>query len=115
MARDDYFVVACKILVFLYKRLKDKEKRSPEEYIIPMSRDFPITEDYLKYVVEKLSERGYVEKASIIKEWGGEIVSMDISDMQITPEGIAYLKENSIVSKLAMTMKEAAPIASLFV
>ena len=46
MAKDDYHVIMCKILIYLYKRLKRKSKVLPEEYLIPLTKYFPIHEEY---------------------------------------------------------------------
>lgn len=114
MAKDDYYVIVAKILVFLYKRLKKKETRTVEDYVLPMTEDFPIDEEYLQYVIEKLLEQSYIERVSITREWGGEIVRMDYSRMRITPDGIDYLRNNSTISKVARTLREAIPIIGLF-
>lgn len=114
MAKDDYHVIVAKILIFLYKRLKKKDTRTVEEYISPMTDDFPIDEEYMQYVIEKLSERGYVERVHITRAMGGVIVRMDCSSMRITPEGIDYLRENSTIRKVALALKEVVPIAGLF-
>lgn len=33
MAKDDYYVIAGKILVYLYAKLKGKNDQKPEEYL----------------------------------------------------------------------------------
>ncbi len=114
MTKDDYHVLVAKILVFLYKRLKGKEKREVGEYIIHDTQDFPIDEEYLRYVIEKLYERGLIERIGITRAWSGDIIRMDISRMRITPEGIDYLRENATVRKIAESLKEAIPIIGLF-
>ena len=114
MAKDDYYVIVCKILVFLYKRLKKKEKKSPEEYIIPFTKDFPIDEDYLMYVLEKMQEQGYIERVTLLKAWGGDVVMYDIEKIRIAPLGIDYLRENSVMRELVKKLPEAASIISLF-
>lgn len=114
MAKDDYYVIVAKVLVFLYKRLKKRDTRAVEEYVQPLTEDFPIDGDYFQYVIEKLLERGYVERVSIVRAWGGDIVRMDVSKMRITPDGIDYLRENNTVRKAAEALKEAASIISLF-
>ena len=38
MARDDYYVIVGKILVYLYARMKGKNKTTPEEYSYPLSK-----------------------------------------------------------------------------
>lgn len=115
MAKDEYYVIVCKILVFLYKKLKGKEQRLNVEYIAPLTKDFPIDEEYLWYVIEKMNEKGLVEKVTIIKAWGGDVVRIDYDKMRITPEGIDYLKDNSTMQKVVQTLHEAIPIMSLFV
>lgn len=114
MAKDDYYIIVAKILVFLYKKLKGKEKRDIKEYIIPMTNDFPINEDYLNYVIEKMLEQGFVEKVTVIRAWGGDIVGFDYSEMRITPLGIDYMLDNSRLRKVIEGLKEAAEISSLF-
>ena len=114
MARDDYYTIVAKILVFLYKKLKKKDDRAVMDYIVPLSKDFPVDEEYLQYVLEKMSERGLVERIKITKAWGGDVAYMDYSKMRITPEGIDYMLENRTLRKVAEGLKEAAGIASLF-
>lgn len=114
MAKDDYYTIAAKILIFLYKKLKGKETRENTEYIMPMTKDFPISEEYLQYVIEKMQEQGYIEKVVIVKAWGGDIVRFDYSKMRIEPAGIDYMLENTTIRKVIEGLKEAAEIASLF-
>ena len=114
MAKDDYYTIVAKILVFLYKKLKGKEKRTVEEYIAPMTDDFPITEEYFQYVIEKMQEQGYVEHVYISKSMGHVIYEMDISKMRITPAGIDYMLDNTTLRKVIEGLKEAAEISSLF-
>lgn len=114
MAKDEYYVIVCKILVFLYKKLKGQDKRENEEYIVPLSKDFPIDEEYLMYIIEKMVEKKMVEKVNIMKAWGGEVIKIDYSKMRITVEGIDFLRENSVMKKVAETLQEAMPIFSLF-
>ena len=85
-----------------------------DEYIVPLSKDFPIDEEYLMYVIEKMVEHGMVEKVNIMKAWGGDVIKIDYSKMRITVEGIDYLRDNSVMRKVAETLQEAIPIFSLF-
>ena len=41
MAKDEYYVIVAKILVYLYAKLKGKNKTPAVEYIHAMSNDFP--------------------------------------------------------------------------
>lgn len=115
MGKDDYYTLVCKILVFLYKKLKGQEKTETLEYIAPYTKDFPVEKDYLWYVVEQMVNQGFVDKVNIVRAWGGDIVMMDYSRMRITPAGIDYLRENSTMRKIVETLKEAIPIMELFV
>ena len=68
MAKDDYYVIVYKILAYLYTQLKE---------------------------VEKIDNEGLITNIGIIKVWGGE-VSISIDNIQITPNGIDYLCNNSL-------------------
>lgn len=114
MAKDDYHVIVCKILIYLYRRLKKKVQTAPEDYLIPLTKDFPIDEEYLQYVLEKMQEREYIENVVFARAWGGDIVMVDISKIRITPEGIDYLRSDSTMNKLAKIIPEAVSIFSLF-
>lgn len=112
MTKDDYYVIAAKILVYLYKKIKNKE-RMDSDYLSPMTKDFPIDEKYFFYVVEMLDRQGFIE-VNMRKAWGGDIVSIDKESMRILPTGIDYLKDNSSMRKVCETLKEARSIFSLF-
>lgn len=112
MAKDDYYVIVAKILVYLYKIMKDSNLKK-EYYLAPMTEDFPISEEYFNYVIEMLEKEGYVE-VEIVKAWGGNIVSIDVDNMRILPKGIDYLSDNSKIKIICETLKEAIPIISLF-
>lgn len=114
MAKDDYHVIMCKILIYLYKRLKRKSKVLPEEYLIPLTKDFPIHEEYFFYVLEKMQQHGYIEQIVFVRAWGGDIIDADIEKVRITPEGIDYLRENNTMRELINKLPEAASIISLF-
>lgn len=111
MSKDDYFVIASKILVQLYKKFKGNEIE--EGYFTAMSKQFPISEDYLRNVFYMLKENGYIE-GNIVKAWGGDIVYIDYGKMEITLKGIEYLRDNSTIRKICETLKEARSIYSLF-
>lgn len=72
MAKDDYFTLVAKVLVYLYARLKGKEKTSPAQYLHPMSKDFPVSEDYFDYVLNEMMEHNYI--APVIDDDGNVIV-----------------------------------------
>jgi len=115
MAKDDYPKIVCKILVFLYKKLKKKTDKEINEYIIAESSDFPIDQEYLDYILIHLIEDGFVENVKTTNAWGGDELILNYDKMRISPKGIYYLKENSIMRKIAKILPEARSIASLFI
>lgn len=112
MAKDDYFVLAAKILAYLYMKLKGKEKRDIS-YLSPKTKDFPIEEDYFEYVLLQLEKQGYIENLYVLKYWGGQTVKVT-DDLQITPAGIEYLQENGTMKKVLSTVKDFAEFAGNF-
>lgn len=112
MAKDDYFVLAAKILVYLYSKLKGKATKDIS-YLSPRTKDFPIEQDYFEYVLLQLEKQGYIENLYVQKHWGGQIVKVT-EDLQITPDGIEYLQENSMMKKVFSTVKDLAELAGNF-
>lgn len=114
MARDDYDVIVCHILVYLYKWLKKKTQIAPEQYLQPLTDEIPIDEEYFYYILEHMANNKLIENVKLTYAWGGDVVNADISRARITPEGIHYLKDNSTMQKIARTIPGAASIAALF-
>lgn len=114
MAKDDYDTLVFKILAYLYKRLKGKTDDHPAEYIQPRTKDFPIQEDYLCYVLLKMQDQGLLERLEVSRVLGGEPIVNVTDQLRITPDGIHYLRDNSTMKKLAQLLPQAVAIASLF-
>ena len=112
MAKDDYFVLAAKILVYLYSKLKGKAAKDIS-YLSPKTKDFPIEQEYFEYVLLQLEKQGYIENLYVQKYWGGQIVKVT-DELQITPAGIEYLQENSMMKKVFSTVAELASFAGNF-
>ena len=111
MAKNDYYTIVAKILVYLYRKYKGLT--SDSEKIIPMSGDYPVEEKQLMETIGMMQEQNFI-KGIIIRDWGGEIVIVDYDSLKITPQGIDYLRENSTIRTVCETLKEAAQIWSLF-
>ena len=111
MAKDDYYVVVSKILVYLYKKYKQKDVE--ENYIAPMTKAFPIKEEQLNDTISMLIDQGFV-KGVCVKAWGGDIVMIDYDSLKITPAGIDYLQDNSKIRKICETLEEAKTIWKFF-
>lgn len=112
MARDDYDVLVFKILTYLYRKFKDNY--IDDMYLFPLTDDFPIREDYFISIFEDLQDKGYIKNLVLTKAWGGDIVGYDLSKLQITGDGIAYLRDNSRMKKLINLIKEARAIMPLW-
>lgn len=112
MAKDDYYTLAAKILIYLYKKIKNEEDAEPD-YLRPMTKDFPINEKYFAYIIEMLEKQKFIE-VKITKAWGGDVIAIDAESMRILPAGIDYLRENKAMRRICETLKEAKAIFSLF-
>ena len=105
MSNNDYDVIVCKVLVYLYKKYKRIDV--PEDYLTPMTKEFPICQEMLG--------EGLIKGFEYIEAFGGDEIIVLENNIKITPTGIHYLKDNSIMLKLVEKIPEAASIASLFV
>lgn len=106
MARDDYFVIVYAILKYLYDCLKedrtvDFDRISNTAYGIPFS--------YWCYIIESMQEQGYIKGLGIKDTKDGKILS-NHGCTQITPKGIEYLFENSLMQKVKKTLKDMKDI-----
>lgn len=111
MAKDDYYTLVAKILVYLYKKYKQKDVE--EDYISPLTKDFPVKEEQLMETVSMMIEQGLV-KGTCVKALSGDNVIIDYQSLKITPDGIDYLQDNSKIRKICETLIEAKPIWELF-
>ena len=111
MGKSDYYTIVAKIQVYLYK--KYKRMNVDEEYISPVTKDFPISEEQLMETIGMMQEQGFVT-GNIVRAWGGDIVLIDYQSLRIAPAGIDYLQDNSKIKKICETLKEAKGIWELF-
>lgn len=116
MAKDDYYVIVGKILLFLYRKLKGREGRNTLEYLVPNSKDFPIRSEYFDYVIRHMHKDGMLENVALTAMPDGEPLTVYITeDTQITPKGIDYLQSNSRIAKVMEHIPEALEIVGQFV
>lgn len=109
MARDDYFVIAYKILSYLYTCLKDGE--DPDKSIIAYDSDYiNINEKYWEYIIRHLYEDGYIEGVALIRMAGRPYAGVKLNHIMITPKGIEFLENNSTMSKARTFLKEIKEI-----
>ena len=99
MARDDYFVFVYKILIYLYDCLKCG-KEIDFEYLQPLTKDFPIEKVYFNYIIENVYKSGYIEGVMLVPIPGLAQSGIKYTkSIRITPKGIEYLLDNSMMSR----------------
>ena len=106
MARDDYFVIVYQVLKYLYDCLKKGEK--PEKALLNED-EYSIPKRYWEYVLLSLLEEGYIQGIRPINTKSG-IAWGNIEDVIITPKGIEYFFENSMIQKVKKTLKDVKDI-----
>lgn len=113
MAKNDYYAIAYRLLKYLYDCLKRSEKPAVSKLV---AENFGIKQDYWEYVLRTLTERGYIEGVTLIDVCGRDDALPEIErNIQITPEGIQFLKENSMMAKAKAAAKEARDLIDIFV
>lgn len=98
MAKDDYHVLVYKILAYLYECLKQCEHPGMD-YLSCDTKAFPVGECYWNYVLMHLLEDGYVEGYFFVPILGKDRGIIGLENIQITPKGIEYLQDNSMMKK----------------
>lgn len=101
MAQNDYFVIVYQVLKYLYECLKKGEK--PEACYFTASA-YNIPENYWQYIMLSLITEEYV-KGIVVNHTKGGVLLGDLPDAIITPKGISYLFENSLIEKAKRTLK----------
>lgn len=110
MAKDDYFVIVYQILAYLYQRLKKGENVDP----VMLSHESPlfnVNKRYWAYIIYHMSETKLIDGVSFINLDGmGNPLPVEWSGCQITPEGIAYLCDNTFMEKAKAFLKDVKEI-----
>lgn len=118
MAKDDYFVLVYYILKYLYNCLKHG-KDIKEEMIIFEEYPAHIESSYAAYIMHSIQESGHIQGVDVVTVpilgIGKTNVIKDISKIEITPKGIEYLLDNSMMAKAYKKLKKFKDIIpSLF-
>ena len=110
MAKDDYFVIVYVVLKYLYDCLKgDKDV----DFEAIKSDALCISYNYWCYIMEHMQEYDLIEGLSIKKTKNGILIT-GWNRICITPTGISYLFENSLIQKAKKTLmdiKDIVPFA----
>lgn len=109
MVKDDFFVIVCYILKYLYECLKNGE--IPSESILNLDKyPIEINDDYKLNIYKNLLNDGYVEGIEIvdIPRLGSSenlVYLRNLNKATIKPKGIEYLQENSMMKKAVKTLE----------
>lgn len=96
MAKDDYHVIVCKILRYLYQCLKSGV--DVEQFkIIDIIGKLPDT--YAEYIIEALHVEGYVNGIYPTTAGGEEVYKLT-PETRITTKGIEYLNNDQYMCKV---------------
>lgn len=103
MAKDDYFVIAYRLLKYLYDCLKKGQTVSSE---ILTPEFFGIGEEYWAYIIRNLYQDGYVEGVSLTRIGRKPDYPSIQEHFNITPKGIQYIQDNSVFEKIRGYVKD---------
>ena len=109
MARDDYYVIVYKLLAYLYSQLKKGQKIEPE-MIKHDGTLFQINKQYWVYIMQNMIDQGYIRGISQTRAGGGYYIEQQLADCEITPRGIDYLCDNSLMEKAKRFLKDIKDI-----
>lgn len=114
MAKDDYYVIVYKILLYLYACLKRKIIFDSKTYSHAIGKD-SINPDYLTDIYIMMSEEGYISGVKTTEAWGDISILLSYEkDLKITPKGIEYLQDNNRMHKIGkMLIDSVDTVASL--
>jgi len=108
MAKDDFYVIAYRLLKYLYDCLKKGKQANMEA----LDADFfAIGDAYWEYIIRHLHTDGFIEGVTLVPALGKPEGAVKISPrITITPKGIQYLEENSMFQKIKSAVKDIADI-----
>ena len=110
MAKDDYFILAYRLLAYLYDCLRGRDVLELSR-LRPGTREFPIDEAYFAYLLRRMAESGLIDGVEIAPIAGAAHGMPRISaGVEITPEGIAYLAENSMMQRVKAALQDVRGI-----
>jgi len=110
MSKDDYHVLAYQLLSYLYDCLRRGD--NPETRCVTWSSGDErekVNERYWNYILVHLRDAGYIEGLSFRRTFGDCDGKPFITRwLNITPNGIEYLKDNRMMKKARLFIKGLA-------
>ncbi|MBP2057005.1 hypothetical protein J2Z60_000167 [Lactobacillus colini] len=112
MSKDDYDVLAFKVLLYLYAIFKGKQVFDINIFKKAVTN---IDDGYLNRILSMMKDEKLIQGLAFQKVWGNEkIIINDLSDMSITSDGIHYLLENKRMTKVKkLLLNQTGTIGSL--
>lgn len=108
MAKDDFHVIAYRILEYLYQCLK--KGQDPDTNLIS-SKSYEINDRYFNAIIKQLYDNGYIDGVAGFNVIGCNYTQMKItSNICITLLGIEYLTDNSFIEKAKRFLKETKEV-----
>lgn len=99
MAKDDYEVIAYKVLAYYYACLKEGVKGN-----LAKAKELVGCNDmYFSVVLNEMSNQGYLV-GSMMRDMNGDIIHADLT---ITLAGTEFISNNSTMSKVKATLGKA--------
>ena len=90
MAKNDYYVIVYRVLMYLYNCLRQDE-------VVDMQKLTPeylhINQRYFEYIFDTLNDEGLILNKAYYEDMLGKHLE---SDIMISPKGISFLHENNI-------------------
>ena len=95
MAQNDFFPIVYRILAALYKNLKEDKENQKDLFNHEL---YDVKKKFFDYILKYIVDEEFVD-TTYYKPQDNKIEFFDLSNMQITPKGIEYLNENSVMNK----------------
>lgn len=112
MAKDDYDVIVYRVLLYLYACLKRKIIFDDVTFKATAKKNVE-SDEYFESVLRMMQDEGLICGVITQKVWGNTyILCSDLCEMEITADGIHYLKENGRMQKIWGILKDAADITA---
>ena len=106
MAKDDFFVIAYRILAYLYACMKSGVL--PDEDEISFEK-LGIHERYWVSIIDNLYKKGYIDGVQYVTVLGSDR-QIALRDPEITMDGIEFLQNNSTLANAKKFLKELKEI-----
>lgn len=102
MAQNDFFPIVYRILAALYKNLKEDIKNDNGLFDTTL---YGCKKSFLDYILKYLIDEKYVDSVKYTF-YDNKINFSDLTVMRITPKGIEYLQDNSMMNKAKMFLQD---------